>query len=292
MKLRQNKGFPYPVLSHYTDDYEKSFFNNEVRGDVIGYDCVLYLKAILTDEVIKKLISDGDALLVYHIECSQTGYREIYKALSYDDEHKIPIKELRGHVEVNSFVIANREIIDYKNNNLNDDYNGHSINFRKGFILAVGEEYDLQIPRKYTDYKEKNNPFVSIVPVKDKELQTIEVDLNKQKIMVLVPEKVSINYAVAQQAYKARPVLYGMFIIPALYQGLIRLKKADEVELAAMEDLLWVQSMEELLKSSFKKGINDIREMDDQKLYILAQQLMDSPILKASDYLVARGEEI
>lgn len=291
MKLRQNKGFPYPVLSPYTDDYEKSSFSNEITGSVIGYECALRLKATLNDDVIKQLIDHGDAVLAYHIECSQTGYRKIYEATSFDEEHRIPLKYLRGNVEVNSFVIANKVIDNYQNCNLNEDYKGYKIDFQKGFILAEGEEFDLKIPRKYTDLKEKNNPFVTVVPVKDKELQTIEVDLNKQKIMILVPEKVSINYAVAQQTHRIRPVLYGMFIVPALYQGLLRIKRATDVELVAMEDLLWVQSIEELLKNSFKKNVSDIREMDEQSLYVLAQQLIDSPIPKASDFLIARGEE-
>lgn len=290
MKLRQNKEFPYPVLSPYTDDYVNSTYSNDVSGSIIGYKCVLRLKTSLTDDVINQMIESGQAVLIYHIECSQTGYREVFHAPSFDVEHKIPLRKLRGNVEVNSFVIANCEIKNYQNDNLNEDYQGYSIKFEKGFILAEGEEFDLGIPRKYTDLKEKNNPFVTIVPIKDKEVQTIKVDLNKQKIMVLVPEKVSINYAVAQQTYKIRPVLFGMFIIPALYQGLLKLKKSDDVELAAMEDLLWVQSMEDLLRTTFKKKIDDIRNMDDQDLYVLAQQLLDSPIPKASDFLVARGE--
>ena len=88
-----------------------------------------------------------------------------------------------------------------------------------------------------------------------------------------------------------RTVLYSMFVVPALYQGLLRLKRTNDVDLGTMEDQLWVQSLEDLLKTNFKKTVDDIRETSEEDLYELAQQLMDSPLPEASNYLVSRGDE-
>lgn len=125
----------------------------------------------------------------------------------------------------------------------------------------------------------------------DDALKTMKVDLDKPKIVIMVPEKVSINYGVAQQTHQMRTVLYSMFVVPALYQGLLRLKRTNDVDLGTMEDQLWVQSLEDLLKTNFKKTVDDIRETSEEDLYELAQQLMDSPLPEASNYLVSRGDE-
>ena len=291
MKIRVNKEFPYPVLRSNSDDYVNSSFEADVSGRVIGYECELHLKAALSDEGIQKLINERKAALTYHIECSQTGYRKIHLAESFDERHCISLKSLRGNVEVNTFIVATEDIPVYRNKNLNEDYAGEVKNICKGFILAQGSEFDLNIPRKFTDFKEQNNPFVSVVPVHDDALKTMKVDLDKPKIVIMVPEKVSINYGVAQKTHQMRTVLYSMFVVPALYQGLLRLKRTNDVDLGTMEDQLWVQSLEDLLKTNFKKTVDDIRETSEEDLYELAQQLMDSPLPEASNYLVSRGDE-
>ena len=291
MKLRQNKGFPYPVLSQYTDDYNGVNFDSYITGGINGFDYVIKFNATLTDDGINTLIKEKKAELVYHIECSQTGYRNVYKAKSFIDEIKIPLKKLRGNVEVNSFIVACEYIDQYVNPNLDEDYKDKEIIIKSGFILAEGIQTDLPIPRKYTDFIENNNPFVAIVPMDNKESNTMSINIYKEKITVIVPKKIATNYNVAQQSYKKRFVLYCMFLVPAIYRGLLFFKSASENELNTMSDRLWVQSLEELLKTRFKISLDDIKEKDESDLYDLAQEIMDCPLEDASDYLIQRGGE-
>ena len=291
MKLRPNKGFPYPVLSPYTDDYTEGMFDSEITGDIHGFDFVIRFNATLTDEVMSNLLKEHKVELVYHIECSQTGYRDVHIAKDFIDEIKIPLKKLRGNVEVNSFIVAKENIENYTNPNLDEDYQDITISIRSGFMMAEGVQTDLPIKRKYTDFIENNNPFVAIVPVDDKEANTMSINILKDKITVIVPKKIATNYNVAQQSYKKRFVLYCMFLVPAIYRGLIFFKTATDVELSMMGDKLWVQSLEELLKSRFKLSIEDIKDKDESDLYDLAQEIMNCPLEEASDYLIQRGGE-
>ena len=104
------------------------------------------------------------------------------------------------------------------------------------------------------------------------------------------PTSINLERA-AHKKLHTLTVLYSMFVVPALYQGLLRLKRTNDVDLGTMEDQLWVQSLEDLLKTNFKKTVDDIRETSEEDLYELAQQLMDSPLPEASNYLVSRGDE-
>lgn len=242
-------------------------------------------------KAFKNLLMKGKLLLPIILNALRQAIEKYTLQRSFDERHCISLKSLRGNVEVNTFIVATEDIPVYRNKNLNEDYAGEVKNICKGFILAQGSEFDLNIPRKFTDFKEQNNPFVSVVPVHDDALKTMKVDLDKPKIVIMVPEKVSINYGVAQQTHQMRTVLYSMFVVPALYQGLLRLKRTNDVDLGTMEDQLWVQSLEDLLKTNFKKTVDDIRETSEEDLYELAQQLMDSPLPEASNYLVSRGDE-
>ena len=291
MKLRSNKGFPYPVLSPYTDDYNGVEFDSYITGDIKGFDFVIKFNATLTDEGISALIKENKAELIYHIECSQTGYRNVYKAKSLEDEFRISLKLIRGNVEVNSFIVACEDFNDYMNPNLDEDYQDGVIPIKRGFILAEGIQTDLPIKRKYTDFTEKNNPFVAVVPMDNKESNTMSINIYKEKITVIVPKKIATNYNVAQQSYKKRYVLYSMVLVPAIYRGLLFFKFANENEINTMSDKLWVQSLEDLLKTRFKISIEDIKEKDESDLYDLAQEIMDCPLEDATDYLIQRGGE-
>ena len=74
----QNHGmYPYPVLAYYSDDYKDGSFDTTIDLQKDGYNIRIDFMASLTNEGLKKLIHDGQARYVYHLECAQTGFREV-----------------------------------------------------------------------------------------------------------------------------------------------------------------------------------------------------------------------
>ena len=74
MEIRY-KLYPYPVLAYYSDDYKDGSFDTTIDLQKDGYNIRIDFMASLTNEGLKKLIHDGQAQYVYHLECAQTGFR-------------------------------------------------------------------------------------------------------------------------------------------------------------------------------------------------------------------------
>lgn len=287
MKLRPNKGFPYPVLSPYSDDYIESSIDVSVNAKIEGYDLSIDFEARVDDELLNELISNNQAMLVYHIECANTGFRTIIKTSDKTHRFVIPFKALRDLIEINSFIVAATDIENYQNDHFNLDYGESVFQISRGCILALAKEVDTRIPKKLTDLKEDDDPFVVIVPSKEEGLKTATVDLESDKIRIVVPETVSAKYKALQQTSELRPILISMFIVPALFQGLQRLHSLEGYELDDYSKYLWVQSLEEALKQGFDLSLESLKNKEMPELFELAQKMLESPLTEGIDNLMS-----
>src|SRR5690606_24743420 len=87
----------------------------------------------------------------------------------------IPENQLRGKIDVHPFILANETIEGYTNPKLNDFYNGTSITYEKGNILALGEAVEVTLFEE--DLETQNLP--SIVTVRRSEsAKELVVSLN------------------------------------------------------------------------------------------------------------------
>lgn len=286
MKLRANKGFPYPVLSPYSDDYENCEFTANVSVEIQGYDFALNINVTLTDDELSSMLEQEKSWITLHVECPSTGYRKIFSTKEYNNRIVIPFKLLRDMVEINTFIVAAEDIDDFSSSNFNSDYGNDSFKLEKGCIMAVSKEVDARIPKKLTDLMEKEDPFVTIVPIKDKNEKNISINLDEEKILIMVPENTASSYKALQETQNMRPILTSIFIVPAITQGLIYLKGLNAVDLSEAESRLWVQSLKEILKERFKLTIADIQNKEMNELFVLAQQLVDNPMSTGVDNLI------
>lgn len=287
MRLRANKGFPYPVLSPYSDDYIDSVFNVGIAAEVYAYDLVFNAEVLLKNEELQNLLNSGDISINYHIECAATGYRNVVVANGLNTRFEIPFKDIRDLVEVNTFLVSNCKLENYSNTHFNEDYDQESFEIEAGCILGIAEEIDVRVPKKLTDLTEDDDPFISIIPEKDPSVRTVSVDLEQEKILIKVPEETAMSYQVLQHQSQIKPILHSMFIVPALFQGLIYLKGLNDIEYGEVESLLWVQSLEDVLNNSFKESIKGLREKENWQLYVLAQELVDRPLAPGVQNMMA-----
>ena len=153
------KLYPYPVLAYYSDDYKDGSFDTtiDVRGE--GYNIRVDFIATLTNEGLKNLISEGKAKYTYHLECPQTGYRQVLTTVKVSESILIPDNRVNGRLFICPFVVATQNIEGYTNPSFHDDYTGATFDIEAGCVIAVGKQVTATISKETEDLA--NTPSIS-----------------------------------------------------------------------------------------------------------------------------------
>ena len=114
MEIRY-KLYPYPVLAYYSDDYKDGSFDTTIDLQKDGYNIRIDFMASLTNVGLKKLIQDGQAQYVYHLECAQTGFREVVTTEKVSESRVLSDKKICGKLQICPFVVATQDIAGYSN---------------------------------------------------------------------------------------------------------------------------------------------------------------------------------
>lgn len=89
MEIRKRL-YPYPVLSPFTDDFQKGSFNVTIDCLEEGYDLNVKFQAELDCNALTECIKKGLAKYTYHLECAQTGYRKVLQTAEPFTKYTIP----------------------------------------------------------------------------------------------------------------------------------------------------------------------------------------------------------
>lgn len=283
--LLRNKYYPYPVIIEGGDYYINSSFDAEVEQELEGYNVKLLFKAELRNEEIQDLLDAGMVEIVYHIECPQTCFRTCFRARDKVSSYLLKDTEVNGNVQVCSFVVAKKNIDKYTNRSFSADYAGFRFDIEKGCVMAIGSQLNVRVNKIRDDLANTSSIF-SIVPNKDQMETTVITDLSKNKIVILLPEKTYGLYANMQNYMDVQPVMHTMIIIPALMYALNEMKQ-DREQLYNYEEHRWFRS---LRKACEGIGITINEEtLENIDTYKTAQLLLNSPVLKAMEYLGTEG---
>lgn len=210
--MKISTSYPYPVLFKNNDDYVDSSFNVDINVSESFGELNITASFQLDNNELMNLVNLGDCSFTIHVECGQTSFREIYLTNREIEEIRIPSNQLRGKVEINSFVIANKEIQNYTNSKLNDWYKGVPITFEKGNILAIGNAIETTL---FEDDKDLLN-LPSIVKVTQSEKnEYIEVDMTQDLLIVSLPKYEYEQYIYNRKSLLKNTILSNVFL-PAL----------------------------------------------------------------------------
>ena len=192
MEIR-SKLYPYPVLSPDNDDYIASSFINNI--DVIrdGYNIKITMSSSLENAELERLISDGDAQYVYHIECAQTGFRTAVMTKNSQYVLSIADEKLCGRLQICPFIVAVKDIHDYVNRSFNEDYRGFRFQIEAGCVMAVGEQANFDINKDRNDLISAKSIFV-VAKNADESALEMDIDIFKNKITIKLPEKDHTNF--------------------------------------------------------------------------------------------------
>ncbi len=287
--LIRNKYFPYPVIAKGNDSYATATFTSDVDFEKNGYNVKFILKSTINNDGLKELIATNKASFVHHIECVQTCYRTAVITQDEEEIFQIHQSKLNGAVQISTVIVANEELKNYKNADFSTDYKGFSFNIKRGCLLAIGGCVEIEL-NKQKDELENTSSIFSIVPNLDQNETIINVDISstKPKIVIRIPVKGCNIYKNLSTNLELQSIMHSMIIIPALVQVFDELK-ASRYELYNFSDCRWFKALTKACKN-LKIELNE-HSLENFDSYKVAQQLMDSPTMRALTYLAGGSED-
>lgn len=276
------KLYPHPVLWNANDDYMQSTFDCIMNQQREVKKFSINLKFELDDVELKKLIENGMAEYLIHVEAPLSSYRVV--KTSKNSEFNIILKDenVIGKVNLCPFLIAKNDIQNYKNKNFNQDYENIKFNMCKGSILAIGTQQSFKVEK---DEDELSN-VPSIFTIYKKETNDdmpMEIEVNDSKIRIGLNIKDYENYYLNVNSKTA--TVNAFVILPSLIYAFERLKESFEDYI----DCRWVQSLIKMMK---KNSIDLNQDLVSTMTSIeLAQQIMNLPVSTALYELREIGSE-
>lgn len=274
--------YPYPVLSDMTNDYINSSFsmNLEVFQGIKEIKLSILMK--LKNDEIEKLIADGIAEYLVHIECSYTSYRTVIKTDEKEIKKIIPEHKLNGKVSVCAFIVAKKEIPHYYNSSFNEDYDGINFSLNRGNIIGIGGQVNIEVTKEVEELSKIPSIFTICRCAEDID-ESMKFDITGEKIAITLCSKSFENYKILSGLSTMIPVLHSMVIVPALIYTFEVLRKEGVSE---FEDLRWFKSIKRTLYKS--NIILDEKLLDSVPSFELAQKSLELPINRAFDALVSQ----
>lgn len=279
------KMFPYPVLTDFTDDYVDSKFDVLIEEVIHGFDRKLYFSATLKNDGLLQLIKDGKARFVYHLECSQTGFREAVQTNAKMKDYVLEHEKVRGKLQICPFIVATENISNYTNTAFHSDYDGISFDIEAGCVLAIGAPREMMIEPE-TDDLAKIPSIFSIIRNLDSSVTYMTVETSRERIIIQLPLEDFTKYGLLDSGTMLPDVLNTMVVIPALVFALDEIKREKPEERYQYEEngRLWYTTIKKVLQERFSCDIES-RSFDDFNTIELAQRIINEPLHRALDSL-------
>lgn len=279
------KLYPYPVLAEYTDDYKNVKFDVNIDVTKEGYDVKVCYLAALTSSSLKKLIQEKKAKYVYHMECAQTGFREVLATPDIESHYILSSKKVNGKVQICPFIVAVDDINDYSADEFHEDYAGEIFSIESGCVMAIGKMAALDISKEIDDLA--NTPSIfSIIKNADANCKHMLVDYSGRKIIIKLPLNDYYSYKSLSQTPAAMPILNSLTVIPALVYVLGEMKALAVEERAENEESLWYSTIRKVLLKQFNCDIES-ENYNECNLFELAQKMINDPISDAFNILTS-----
>lgn len=273
MKLK-SEIFPYPVLSSELDDFSNGKFESRISQKVISFTKIeLLIDFVLENFELNKLIENGDAVFAIHIEGLSSSFRKLYILNKGEWSKKIELSSdnVPSKIFINTMIIANNTIYNYRNSGFNEEYYGRQLiieKIDKGSILAYDTMAELEV-----NFSNLEKPTLkSMIRVASKKQNFMNVDFDGDVIIVNLPEKSFIAYTqLSSSSISKQKLLLSTIILPALTM-IVENIKHGRVD----DETRWYESLCRLLE---KIGLSlDKILTEDIDSMIVAQQLLDFPL--------------
>ena len=214
------KLYPYPVLSSYSNDYGTGAL--DVAIDIVrdGYDLRIDFLATLTCQSLQDCIKQGVAKFVYHLECSQTGFRTVVQTDKVSEVYTLLNKAVNGKLQICPFVVAVDDLKGFTSPDFHEDYQGIAFDIEAGCVMAVGKMVTVDISKDIDDLA--NTPSIfNISKNPDESCKQMLVDMSQRKIIIKLPLSDFYSYKALSATPLAQPILNSLTVVPALVYVLV-----------------------------------------------------------------------
>lgn len=283
----KNRLSPYPILDNYGDDYVDSSFT--VDYDVMSQFTEVYgeLKFNLQNEDIEKLIANGLAEFVAHIECPSTCYRTVVSSSENEMQFRMDCNVLSKVIEIRTFIVLKKDVDNYHSIKFNPDYDGETFNLKAHQIIAIGTAKNFDIEKDDKDLDSLPS-IISIVKVTDKKKGAISVNTDGDyKIIVGLDEEIFGLYArLGKTTFKT--TCFSVVLLPALLIIIQRMHEfRNDEEFSSRH---WFKVINKILEDN-KVYLDDITVVDDSLLN-KCQLIFGNPILRCFKELEEVSERL
>lgn len=270
MKLKTDL-FPYPVLNNDLDDYIDSSFETTLDIQQLSQSNFnLKIRFDLNNKDLENLIQEEKALYAVHLEGVSSAYREFITLKPHQPEIDIKLNSdfVSRKIEVNTLIIARKDLKNYKNASFNPDYYDENFAVKKiykGDILAFDSMVDLNI-----DFSNKEKPNAkSMIRISARDTDFMSVDCDGDVIQVYLPSKSHTAYVnLSKSNEQKKQMLLVTVVLPALTYVIEQIKDND-----IYKEKEWYIALNEMLEK-LNYNPSSIKTADSLKV---SQQLLDLP---------------
>ena len=285
----ENVSLPYPVLG-ISDDIrptlEETDCSNPVitiseEGDLFRISVTLKLK----NNDIVNYIQDEFAEFSVEVSCHSTMYRNCISSSTPVFSFTVEKKLLNGRLDFESFVIASKDIFNYRNEGLNSDYEGHVINLHKGDLLVAYNKCSIPLNLDLRNIRNMKS-FMTVQRSNNPNEHTVTYELESSKILIILPEEMMEEYnkkpSNTSEPKERKVILKASLYLNALTYALLNYQKYKD------RDLMWVNALSYRMKEpdikdfckdiiNFDSSNSDSQNMD--YLFKLAHMMLNQPYL-------------
>lgn len=279
------KLYPHPVLWDKLDDYNTSKFDCDIKLQREIKKFVLNIKFNLNNKQLNEMIEKNLAEYVLHIESPATSYRILEKSISKEMKVTLSDERLLGKISLCPFIVAKQELINYTNEDWNEDYKETTFSIAKGTILAIGTQQTFTVDKENEDL----STVPSIFTVYKKEIaedMPVEVEVNSDKIRIGLNILDYDKYASTKYGTEDVVNIVNAFLIyPALVFTFERLKENfDEYA-----EYRWFKAISKMFNKYSMKFDEDL--ITSKSSLELSQKLIGFPVSKALFSLGDLGDQ-
>ena len=277
MKFVKSKSWPWPVLRFCSKDYPRGEFQSVVELEKLEDSTQLQLKAAfyLGDRNLRQLIEKGRAKYALLVSCSTTHFRRCLESETSPIEWYAENGWLAGRIEITPFIVAHRQIENFRASNWHDDYTGRSFTIQPGAVLAVDQPsmHWIESANEITI-----SSVFQVAPDGNIDLGTWKCDWNRDPDFVsllLHPTDYERFQSARRQAVAKSTAMYIMngIYLPALTWLLV---EADRVDAEELSEHRWFDALNAAL---LRTGCSEIGAEDANRL-LDAQMVLEQPFGK------------
>jgi len=266
MKI-ENLSFPHPVLGS-SDDISGNY-NTQISVHLDRNEIGLSIIHELNQATTEKLIERKEAAFLTEVHCAQTLFRVSY--MSHDEQQTIvlPASDLRDKVDLNFYIVALKDLKDYKVDGANADYAGFSFEISKGDILAYGGYSMFWAGKRWEAQKSVSN-LMEVQPYEHVS-GPMKFLITGDKIIIKLSRSDYGQYQKVVRFEQFAPIFHSTIVLPALMFAISQMIQNSEL----YENYAWYQILN--FRRQSEEKINKI-SWEMENVPEIAQAILDNPV--------------